>query len=205
MTILVTLGIYLATFQFGNLEIEPDRFDPQGLMPALAVENCKHLKNAPIKLVEDAHAVAKILYQVEEDMNIPHEMRGMTLAAACLESSYNPSAKGDRKFSKKNRPKAVGVLQMWGWYEKAYGVDRMDPKSSAEGWLEHIQKKISKVKKICKFKTTKRIWIAAWVTGVRAPKKGGRCFEKPKHYSYFKKLRKIYDIQTKKSFTKSGR
>ena len=82
---------------------------------------------------------------------------------------------------------AIGILQQWRVYEKAYGTNRTDPRSAAQGWMKHIAKKISKVTKRCKFKTDERIWLAAWVTGVRKPKAGGRCYEKPKHYKLLKK------------------
>ena len=83
-------------------------------MPKIAVENCKHLKRATQKRKAAAMEVAHTLYQVEQEMNVPDVMRGMTLSAACLESAFTPKALGDRKFSKsKKKPMAVGVLQMW--------------------------------------------------------------------------------------------
>ena len=183
-----------------------NEFDKQKLIPVIAVENCKHIKKASAKRKRKAIKVAKILYQVEEELLVPPEMRGMTLAAACLESGFNPNALGDRKFSKSGkRPMAVGVLQMWRVYEKAYKTDRKDPRSSAIGWLTHIKRLIPKVKRRCKYRTTRRIWKAAWVTGIRYPKPGGRCKETPNHYKYFLKIRRIYDAQTRKSFKNSGK
>ena len=100
---------------------------------------------------------------------------------------------------------AVGVLQLWPWYERAYGVDRKDPKSAANAWLRHIKRQLPGVKRNCKHRTLKKIWVAAWVTGIRYKKPGGRCSERPKHYRFFKKIRRIYEIQTKKSIIKSGK
>ena len=181
-------------------------FDEHVLMPQISVENCKHLKNATGKRKDAALKVAQILYRVEKEMAVPHTMRGMTLAAACLESGFSPNALGDRKFSKtKKKPMAVGVLQMWKWYEKSYGVDRKDPESSAIGWLKHIKRQVPKVKKQCKYRSERKIWTAAWVTGIRYRKPGGRCKERPRHYKYFLKLRRIYDIKVKKSLTTSGK
>ena len=180
-------------------------FDPSGLMPQLAVDLCKHTKGATTKKKQEALRIAKMLYDVEERLNVPDIMRGMTLSAACLESAFNPSAKGDRKFSaNKKTPKAIGVLQMWKWYEKSYGVDRKDPRSAAVGWLTHIKRLLPKVKKQCRYKTQRRLWTAAWVTGIRYKKPGGRCKEKPKHYRFFLKLRSAYDKRTSMSLMKSG-
>ena len=179
-------------------------FDAGNLMPRLAVHHCKYLKNSDSLKLKKALEVAIIVYDVEKELGLPDEMRGMSLASACLESGFNPQVLGDRKFSKRKKPMAVGVFQMWKWYEKAYGVDRKDPRSSALGWLTHIKKLLPKVKRMCKFRSTERTWVAAWVTGIRKPKPKGRCFERPKHYRFFKKLRKIYDNQSSASSTKSG-
>ena len=132
------------------------------------------------------------LIEIEKSFNPPPEMRGMLLAAACMESGYNPQAQGDRKFSKsKRKPMAIGLLQQWPFYEKMYpGIDRTNPVDAATSWMKHIVKKIPKVKRICGYKTNHRIWLAAWVTGIRAPKKGGRCKERPLHYRLLKRWHK---------------
>lgn len=129
------------------------------------------------------------LIEIEKIYGPPPGMRGMILAAACQESGYNPSAKGDRKFSKsKKKPMAIGILQLWPIYEKMYpGLDRTNPQQSAEAWMNHIVKKIPKVKRQCKYRTQDRIWLAAWVTGIRYKKPGGRCKERPKHYRLLRK------------------
>jgi hypothetical protein len=122
------------------------------------------------------------LVEVERKYDVPYELRGMILAAACMESGYNPEAKGDRKFSKnKKKPMAIGILQQWPIYERAYGAVRTDPVSAADTWMRHIVKMLPKVKKQCKYRTERRQWIAAWVTGIRYKKPGGRCKETPKH------------------------
>lgn len=180
-------------------------FDEQGHLPVIAVNHCKYLKSASDEKKKSALAVAKELYLVEKELSVPDEMRGMTLSAACLESAFNPGALGDRKFSKRQKPRAVGVLQLWSWYEKTYKTNRRDPRSSAIGWIRNIKRVIPKVKRVCKYTTTRRIWKAAWVTGIRYPKPGGRCKESPKHYKYFLKIRKIYDVQTKASLINLGK
>ncbi len=125
------------------------------------------------------------LVVIEESFNPPIELRGMLMAAACMESKYNPNAKGDRKFSKKRKPKAIGLLQFWPWAEKY--IDRKNPIQSAKFWMKRIVKQLPSVKKKCKWKTRKRRWIAAWVHAIRYPKKNGRCYEKPKHYNLLRR------------------
>ena len=143
----------------------------------LAATDCKYAKqeNIDFDLLWD-------LVEVEKKYGVPPELRGMVLAAACMESGYNRDARGDRRFSKSGKkPMAAGILQQWPFYERVYGTDRADPISCADSWLKHIVSKLKKVDRQCKYKTTKRRWVAAWVTGIRYPKKGGRCRERPKH------------------------
>ena len=151
-----------------------------------ALHECKNNSNPSARLIDN-------LIDIEKRFDPPPEMRGMLLAAACSESGYNPNALGDRKFSKKRKPKAVGILQLWPWWERGkygYGVDRRNPIQSAHAWLTHITRQIPKVRRKCKFRSKKRIWIAAWVTAIRAPKPGGRCYEKPKHLRILKKWKR---------------
>tara|TARA_R110000824_G_scaffold285090_7_gene473339 strand:+ start:7114 stop:7827 length:714 start_codon:yes stop_codon:yes gene_type:complete len=147
-----------------------------------AVFNCPNVKNI-IKVDE------KLLWKlvaIEKKYDPPASLRGMLLAAACMESGYNPVARGDRKFSKKREAKAVGILQFWPWAEKY--IDRENPLESADFWMKRIKRQLKKsVKKNCSFKSEKRKWLAAWVTAVRSPKKGGRCYEKVKHYGLLKR------------------
>jgi hypothetical protein len=124
--------------------------------------------------------------KVDHKYNPPKSLRGMVLAAACQESKYNPVAEGDKKFSKRRKPKAIGLLQFWPWAEKY--INRKDPYQSADFWMKRIVKQLStSVRRNCKFRSKKRRWVAAWVTAIRYPKKGGRCYEKPKHYYLLKK------------------
>tara|TARA_R110000824_G_scaffold5670_11_gene26148 strand:+ start:7116 stop:7754 length:639 start_codon:yes stop_codon:yes gene_type:complete len=136
------------------------------------------------------------LVDIEKKYNVPDDMRGMILAAACMESGYNPTAKGDyRKGKKKRVAKAVGILQLWPWYERAtkrggYAIDRKDPAQAAEAWISHIVKQIPKVKNKCGFKNETRIWMAAWAYGVRYPKPEGRCYDRVRHLKVLKKWHK---------------
>ena len=148
------------------------------------------LFNCPwAKMTVEKQKIIEQLIEIEKSFNPPPEMRGMLLAAACMESGFNPKAKGDRKFSKnKKTPMAIGILQQWKIYEKIFpGMDRTNPKSAATTWMQHIVNRIPGVKKRCRHKTDAKIWLAAWVTGVRARKVGGRCGERPLHYRLLKR------------------
>lgn len=149
-----------------------------------AVTDCKNARGKEI----DVDLLWR-LAEVEHTYNPPPEVRGMILAAACMESGYNPKAKGDRKFSKSGKkPMAIGILQMWPIYEKMFpGLIRTDPIAAAHGWMKHITKMIPRVKRRCGYKKPEKIWIAAWVTGIRSKKKGGRCREKPNHLRILKR------------------
>ena len=128
-----------------------------------------------------------MLLEIENSFSPPVELTGMLLAAACLESRYNANAKGDHKFSKRRKPKAIGLLQIWPWAiranEKRTGkkLVRIDPLQSAIFWMDHIKRQLPRVKRVCGFKLESRLWSAAWVTAIRAPKPGGRCYERSKH------------------------
>jgi hypothetical protein len=157
-----------------------------------ATFNCRSADPAKI----DYSLLVKLI-EIEKSYNPPPAMRGMILAAACMESGYNPKAKGDRKFSKsKKKPMAIGILQMWPIYEKMFpGLKRTDPEAAAHGWMKHIVRQIPKVKRMCRYKTEDKIWLAAWVTGIRYKKKGGRCKEAPKHYRLLRKWHRNIEKQ----------
>ena len=69
---------------------------------------------------------------------------------------------------------------MWPWWEKAYNINRRSVEEAADAYLKHVKKMLPKVKKKCRIKDKKRTWLAAWATAIRAPKKEGRCGERPK-------------------------
>tara|TARA_R110001583_G_scaffold155723_1_gene307385 strand:+ start:498 stop:1070 length:573 start_codon:yes stop_codon:yes gene_type:complete len=128
------------------------------------------------------------LVKVEKKYNVPSSLKGMVLAASCSESGYNPAAKGDYRVIKNKRlPMAIGILQQWPWYEKAYGINRTKHVEAADAWMKHIQKKLHVAERKCGFKNLKKKWIAAWVTAIRYPKPEGRCYEKPRHLRILKK------------------
>jgi hypothetical protein len=164
-------------------------FDTAAYAPlvAQAATDCKNVRGREV----DAEMVDLLwrLAVVENQYNPAPEVRGMILAAACMESGYNSKAKGDRKFSKSGKkPMAIGILQMWPIYEKMFpGLDRTDPIAAAHAWMTHISNMIPRVKKRCRYKKPEKIWVAAWVTGIRYKKKGGRCREKPNHLRLLKR------------------
>ena len=148
-------------------------------------KSCKYAKKPP------SDALLKSLVEVEKSFNPPESVRGMVLAAACMESGFNPKAKGDHKFSKSGKkPMAIGILQMWKYFETRYKIDRTDPVKSARAWMTHISKMIPKVKRQCRYRKPYKVWVAAWVTGIRYKKPGGRCKERPKHLRLLKKWHK---------------
>lgn len=156
-------------------------------------ENCKYSKGKTI----DPKLLAG-LARIEKSYNPPPELKGMLLAAACHESGFNPNALGDwrtvtRRGKKVRVAKAVGLFQMWPWWESkrhGYAVDRRNPLEAAEAFMAHITRQLPKVKKRCRWRRSPRQWVAAWVTAIRAPKKGGRCNEKPLHLRFLKRWHK---------------
>lgn len=164
-------------------ETPPDEYIAQ-----TAVRMC--LSDVDDDQLNKAYKNALILLEVERSMNIPELMIGMSLAAACKESKFNKNAEGDHRFSKDGKtPKAIGILQLWPIYKISYKVDRRDVASSAKGWIKNIEKQLTTVAKKCQTNSIKENWKIAWVTGVRAPKRSGRCKETVLHWKFFKKLR----------------
>jgi len=143
-------------------------------------------------IVERLVEIEKIYF---EKYDIPDDLRGMLLAAACAESGYNPNAQGYWKvITKRNRkykvPRAKGILQFWQWAEKKYALNRLDPINSAHVWMQHVVNSYNKNR--CKEYrlTEKQRWLGAWAQAVRGrltKENRYRCFQRTKHW---KKLRK---------------
>ena len=145
-----------------------------------AIFNCPWSK----KIDKEKEKIVATLIQIEKRYNLPEQLRGMLLAAACHESGYEVNAKGDFR---KNRAMAIGLFQMWPWWEKAYKINRRDVAPAADAYMKHVQKMYIKVSRQCKLNNKTKRWLAAWATAIRAPKKGGRCFERPLFYRVLKK------------------
>jgi len=126
---------------------------------------------------------------------IPEDLRGMLLAAACVESGYDARAKGDWKitFKTKKHPRAKGILQFWHWAEKEYGLNRLDPIQSAHVWMVHVAN--TRDKNRCRdYKlTNKQKWLGAWAQAVRGrltKENRYRCFQRTKHWKELRKWKK---------------
>jgi len=138
----------------------------------------------------------ELLVEVEKRHNVPPSLRGMLLAAACHESGYDPLARGDHSFHPQGKAKAIGLFQMWPWWERnkpwGYEIDRTKPAEAAEAYMRHVTKRFLKIRSDCKINKSNRkaIWLASWATAIRAPKKTGRCNEKPRFYRIMKRWHK---------------
>lgn len=138
-------------------------------MVIVAIENCKH---APKDLNKDF--LYSLLAQ-EIILGVPDSLRGMTLAAACRESGFRAKPRAG------DGGKAVGLLQMWPWWE-AFGVKREDPISATNGWLTRILMNVRRARRMCGKKMQYR---AAWAWVASGPK-GWRC-RSPRHYWLMKR------------------
>lgn len=137
------------------------------------------------------------ILRYEREYGVPPSMRGMTLVAACHESGFNTNAEGDHKFSKRGKPKAIGILQQWPWWESkhAYGIDRRDPRQAARAWIAHVHRQALKVRGPCGLthrSQKTRLWEVAWITAIRAPAKRPRCGQTPKHIYRYRKWHKSW-------------
>jgi hypothetical protein len=141
-------------------------------------------KNAKPKSVDTK--LLRSLLDIEKSAGVPFKYRGMVLAAACSESGYQPKVTGDRG-------KAVGILQLWPWWEKRYKVNRTDPLASARAWTTQIMRTFSKAKRKC---GKRRAFVTAWAWVASGPKKW-TC-RAPRHYTRLKRWHRI----TKKAMRK---
>ena len=126
---------------------------------------------------------------------IPEDLRGMLLAAACVESGYDARAKGDWKitFKTKKHPRAKGILQFWHWAEKEYGLNRLDPIQSAHVWMVHVANTRDKNRCRSYKLTNKQKWLGAWAQAVRGrltKENRYRCFQRTKHWKKLKKWKR---------------
>lgn len=157
------------------------------------IYECKTVKRENInpQIIQDLIEIENSFF-MEHD--IPHELRGMLLAAACNESGYNPFAKGDWYVTKKGikRARAIGILQFWPWAERKYKLDRTDYKAAAIFWMAHIV--ATRKKNYCSRKYSNiQKWISAWTQAIRGrltKENNFRCGEKNKHYKRLRRWKK---------------
>ena len=159
---------------------------------------CKNAKVEHINsdIVEKLVEIEDLYFQ---KYNIPEDLRGMLLAAACVESGYNPKAKGDWKitFKTKKHPRAKGILQFWQWAEKRYALNRFDPIQSAHVWMQHVAN--TRNKNLCRgYRLSKKQkWLAAWAQAVRSAstkENKFRCFQRTKHWKELRRWKRIIKL-----------
>jgi len=170
----------------------------------VAINECPHAywEGVNEEIIENLTEVEGYYF---EQYKIPEGLRGMLLAAACIESGYNPKAQGDwtKTDSGKHRARAKGIVQLWPWWSQKYKIDRFNYKDSAAAWMKHIVKqrhKIEKYKWCPRRFTNEQKWVVAWVQTARGPSRAvqasspprinRRCHEAPSHLKLLKKWRR---------------
>jgi len=198
--ILATVGVMLT----GNFFFEvPDKYED---VYEQAVNNCHNRSPEQIDL-----SIVRKLFHIENNFfsvhDIPEELRGMLLAAACNESGYDPEARGDWRTRDGRRvPMARGIVQMWPWWESAYNIDRNNYEQSATAWLQHIATLKAKNERYNRCPSTFSIvrrWIAAWVQTTRGRvnrQNRYRCYQTPSHYRVLRRWQE--DIEKLKTMNK---
>ena len=117
-------------------------------MAGTACKNAKKPVNVPL---------LQRLLDLEREHKVPAYAKGITLAAACRESGYRAKPRrGDGG-------KAVGILQMWPWWERKYKIDRENVDQSVKAWLTQINRSVSKAKRKCKRPWRPWLIAQAWI------------------------------------------
>ena len=137
-----------------------------------------------------------------EQHKIPEGLRGMLLAAACIESGYNSKANGDWTTNKRGRSyaRAKGIVQLWPWWSKKYKIDRYNADDSANVWMQHIVKQRYKIEKLrwCPRNfSNEQKWVVAWVQtarGIATQANKRRCFQQPAHHKLLKKWHRLIKV-----------
>ena len=144
--------VQVATTVLMALSTQAPAFVPsEASLVNAAATMCKNAKK-PVN-----RAFLMRLLRLEVSHGVPSYARGIVLAAACRESGYRAKPRrGDKG-------KAVGILQMWKWWETAYGIDREDPIASAKAWLTHIGKSVKKAKRKCAAPWRRWLVAQAWI------------------------------------------
>lgn len=107
------------------------------------------------------------LLRMEEAVGLPDTLRGLVLAAGCAESGLQAAAEGDHEFGRKGRPMAIGFMQMWKWWEKAYNIDRRDPYQAVPAYLAYMEEQVGEAERWCKVKGER-----AWIVGLARASRG---------------------------------
>ena len=181
--VLLFLTPFLTTTPLDSRGVTPDSVVFEAVLVDVAQREC------PVSSRGRAgHKFLSDLLRIEIDAGVPEKYRGMVLAAACSESRYNPHALGDWKRVRGNTKEAmaVGILQLWPWWERKYQVDRRDPYDSADAWVGQIMKTLSRARHKC---GKRRAFVSAWAWVASGPK-GWRC-RAPRHYTRLKRWHRI--------------
>ena len=116
----------------------------------------------------------RAVLDLEAELGVPNHLRGLALAAACVESGYRDGARGDCA------PGATGDgCAAWGWFQfhgwAARFIDRDDALASARLWLSRVVARLHHpwVER-CRPVDEADRWRLAHVLAVRAPGKA-RC------------------------------
>lgn len=164
--------------------------DDQRLINDTLVECHKIRKHRP-----PDYTLLNTMLLLERVHGIPDELRGFTLVAACTESGFNPLARGDwRTIMKRGKARrvsrAIGLLQLWPWWERKFDVDRRNPYQSTNAWLRHAADRFEAVsRKQCpKRWSERRKWQVAFTQVARgrvSKKNRYRCYQKSSHVKRF--------------------
>ena len=160
----------------------------------MAINECPNAywESVNEEIIENLVAIEESYFEQHE---IPSDLRGMLLAAACIESGYNPRAQGDWKKTPGKKPvaRAKGIVQLWPWWSQKYKIDRYDPQASAKAWMSHIVKQRHKIERLnwCpRSFSNEQKWVVAWVQTARGrafKANRYRCFQRPSHHKLLKK------------------
>jgi len=141
----------------------------------------------------DPYELLSVL-QSETFAGVPEEVRGITLAAACFETKFRASARGDCHL--RSSCPARGWIQVWPKIRERFGVD--DPTDStklAQAYLANVLRQMDlSLPKHCsrqaKRWSTWRTWEAAEVHAVRNKAPNGRCGQVSGHFRKLKRWRR---------------
>lgn len=134
-----------------------------------ASTNCTHWGSKDVG--DERRKLLQRLLVIERDLDFPVEARGLLLAAACRESSYTPSAKGDcwRQWLDGQpvggKCSSLGIVQFASWAKKGIrkwqvklghevkpdADPRLDWVASAYFWGERFLSSLHKVKSQCHY------------------------------------------------------
>lgn len=145
----------------------------------MALHHCPHLSRKRRAALDEK--LLHHLLDAERGFSVPEAFRGMTLAKACIESGFNPEARGD--CNREGRCRAVGIFQLWPWTTR-FGIDRTDPQQAARFLLSRVELGAkTKVRHWCRgVRRHDDRWRVAWLRVNRGPwtrDREPRCDGKP--------------------------